>query len=76
MNNFTCIYHVFIMCITAQVFHCHFNSNFFPLFLENLLGDAISPTLASTLLGETSSRGVGAGQLYVLFHWVCCQICL
>lgn len=22
----------------VQVFHCHFNSNFFPLFLENLLG--------------------------------------
>ncbi|KAK7465945.1 hypothetical protein BaRGS_00037483 [Batillaria attramentaria] len=35
----------------VQVFHCHFNSNFFPLFLENLLGDAISPTLASLLLG-------------------------
>ncbi|KAL8558518.1 hypothetical protein ACOMHN_038842 [Nucella lapillus] len=35
----------------VQVFHCHFNSNFFPLFLENLLGNAISPTLASALLG-------------------------
>ncbi|XP_076467404.1 transmembrane protein 180-like isoform X2 [Babylonia areolata] len=35
----------------VQVFHCHFNSNFFPLFLENLLGNAVSPTLASALLG-------------------------
>lgn len=34
-----------------QVFHCHFNSNFFPLFLENLLGDAISPGFGSFLLG-------------------------
>ncbi|XP_052772156.1 transmembrane protein 180-like [Mya arenaria] len=34
-----------------QVFHCHFNSNFFPLFLENLLGDAISPGLGSVLIG-------------------------
>ncbi|XP_013383001.1 transmembrane protein 180 [Lingula anatina] len=34
-----------------QVFHCHFNSNFFPIFLENLLGDAISPPTASMLLG-------------------------
>ncbi|PVD30968.1 hypothetical protein C0Q70_10244 [Pomacea canaliculata] len=35
----------------VQVFHCHFNSNFFPLFLENLLGDAVSPTVTSFLLG-------------------------
>lgn len=35
----------------VQVFHCHFNSNFFPLFLENLLGNAISPTVASIILG-------------------------
>ncbi|XP_046575539.1 transmembrane protein 180-like [Haliotis rubra] len=34
-----------------QVFHCHFNSNFFPLFLENLLGDAISPSTGSFLIG-------------------------
>ncbi|CAH1783434.1 unnamed protein product [Owenia fusiformis] len=34
-----------------QVFHCHFNSNFFPLFLENLLGDAITPSTGSILLG-------------------------
>lgn len=34
-----------------QVFHCHFNSNFFPLFLENLLGDAISPGLGPFLIG-------------------------
>jgi len=35
----------------VQVFHCHFNSNFFPLFLENLLGDRISPGMGSILLG-------------------------
>lgn len=34
-----------------QVFHCHFNSNFFPLFLENLLGDSITPGFGSFLLG-------------------------
>ncbi|KAK7008592.1 transmembrane protein 180, partial [Biomphalaria glabrata] len=34
----------------VQVFHCHFNSNFFPLFLDTLLGDAVSPTVASGLL--------------------------
>nr|KAG5687659.1 hypothetical protein BaRGS_027551 [Batillaria attramentaria] len=40
-----------VFLVWNSVFHCHFNSNFFPLFLENLLGDAISPTLASLLLG-------------------------
>ncbi|EDV22679.1 uncharacterized protein TRIADDRAFT_28293 [Trichoplax adhaerens] len=34
-----------------QVFHCHFNSNFFPLFLHYLLGDYVSPITASILLG-------------------------
>ncbi|XP_041368158.1 transmembrane protein 180-like [Gigantopelta aegis] len=34
-----------------QVFHCHFNSNFFPLFLENLLGDGVGPGFASILVG-------------------------
>ncbi|KAK6178037.1 hypothetical protein SNE40_012876 [Patella caerulea] len=34
-----------------QVFHCHFNSNFFPLFLENLLGETISPMYGSILIG-------------------------
>ncbi|XP_045190123.2 transmembrane protein 180-like [Mercenaria mercenaria] len=35
----------------VQVFHCHFNSNFFPLFLENLLGNAISPGMGPFLIG-------------------------
>ncbi|KAL3863568.1 hypothetical protein ACJMK2_005319 [Sinanodonta woodiana] len=35
----------------VQVFHCHFNSNFFPLFLERLLGDSISPGFGSFLIG-------------------------
>ncbi|XP_029201215.2 transmembrane protein 180-like isoform X1 [Acropora millepora] len=35
----------------VQVFHCHFNSNFFPLFLDKLLGDSISPQTGSLLLG-------------------------
>ena len=34
-----------------QVFHCHFNSNFFPLFLDKLLGDVISPSTGAVLLG-------------------------
>ncbi|XP_073650133.1 transmembrane protein 180 isoform X7 [Tursiops truncatus] len=33
------------------VFHCHFNSNFFPLFLEHLLSDHISLSTGSFLLG-------------------------
>ncbi|KAJ7987526.1 hypothetical protein DPEC_G00327410 [Dallia pectoralis] len=35
----------------VQVFHCHFNSNFFPLFLEHLLSDSISASTGSILLG-------------------------
>ncbi|XP_028826357.1 transmembrane protein 180 [Denticeps clupeoides] len=35
----------------VQVFHCHFNSNFFPLFLEHLLSDQISASTGSFLLG-------------------------
>ncbi|XP_035883122.1 transmembrane protein 180 isoform X3 [Phyllostomus discolor] len=35
----------------VQVFHCHFNSNFFPLFLEQLLSDRISLSTGSFLLG-------------------------
>ncbi len=36
---------------TPQVFNCHFNSNFFPLFLERLLGGSLSPGLGSFLIG-------------------------
>lgn len=36
----------------VQVFHCHFNSNFFPLFLEHLLSDHISLSTGSFLLGK------------------------
>eukprot|EP00047_Mylnosiga_fluctuans_P024398 m.160374 g.160374 ORF g.160374 m.160374 type:complete len:481 (+) comp9849_c1_seq3:242-1684(+) len=35
----------------VQVFHCHFNSNFFPLMLSRLLGGHISRSLQSLLLG-------------------------
>ncbi|XP_014667032.1 PREDICTED: transmembrane protein 180-like [Priapulus caudatus] len=42
---------VFAVMNLIQVFHCHFNSNFFPLFLEILLGNAVSPLTASLLLG-------------------------
>lgn len=38
---------------TLQVFHCHFNSNFFPLFLEHLLSDRISASTGSFLLGKS-----------------------
>ncbi|RUS75095.1 hypothetical protein EGW08_017149, partial [Elysia chlorotica] len=41
----------FSMLNLLQVFHCHFNSNFFPLFLDALLGESVSPTLSSLLLG-------------------------
>lgn len=42
---------LFAVMNLVQVFHCHFNSNFFPLFLENLLMGAVSPLGASLLLG-------------------------
>eukprot|EP00794_Sanderia_malayensis_P005139 gene5139-5787_t len=35
----------------VQVFHCHFNSNFFPLFIERLLGHVISPSTGAMILG-------------------------
>ncbi|XP_074642409.1 transmembrane protein 180-like [Tubulanus polymorphus] len=41
----------FALMNLIQVFHCHFNSNFFPLFLDNLVAESISPTAASILLG-------------------------
>jgi len=34
-----------------QVFHCHFNSNFFPLFIEHLLGHVITPGTGAMILG-------------------------
>lgn len=34
-----------------QVFHCHFNSNFFPLLLDFLLGETYSRSTKSILLG-------------------------
>nr|KAF6304063.1 major facilitator superfamily domain containing 13A [Myotis myotis] len=42
----------FVVMDLVQVFHCHFNSNFFPLFLEHLLSDHISLSTGSFLLGE------------------------
>ena len=41
----------FFCFLFLQVFHCHFNSNFFPLFLDKLLGDSISPQTGAILLG-------------------------
>ncbi|XP_040217824.1 transmembrane protein 180 [Rana temporaria] len=41
----------FVCMNLVQVFHCHFNSNFFPLFLEHLLADKISVSTGSFLLG-------------------------
>ncbi|XP_060068484.1 transmembrane protein 180-like [Ylistrum balloti] len=41
----------FTMMNLIQVFHCHFNSNFFPLFLENLLGNSVSSSFGSFLIG-------------------------
>ncbi|KAM8924483.1 transmembrane protein 180 [Pelodytes ibericus] len=41
----------FVSMNLVQVFHCHFNSNFFPLFLEHLLSERISLSTGSFLLG-------------------------
>ncbi|XP_062859797.1 transmembrane protein 180 [Trichomycterus rosablanca] len=41
----------FVSMNLVQVFHCHFNNNFFPLFLEHLLSDRISASTGSFLLG-------------------------
>lgn len=41
----------FVCMNLLQVFHCHFNNNFFPLFLEHLLSDRISLSTGSFLLG-------------------------
>ncbi|MEE6485980.1 hypothetical protein FKM82_014472 [Ascaphus truei] len=41
----------FVSMNLVQVFHCHFNSNFFPLFLDHLLSDRISLSTGSFLLG-------------------------
>ncbi|XP_066549248.1 transmembrane protein 180 [Amia ocellicauda] len=41
----------FVTMNLVQVFHCHFNSNFFPLFLEHLLSDRITAATGSFLLG-------------------------
>eukprot|EP00049_Salpingoeca_infusionum_P011392 m.198172 g.198172 ORF g.198172 m.198172 type:complete len:531 (-) comp14916_c1_seq1:109-1701(-) len=35
----------------VQVFHCHFNNNFFPAFLSILVGSVLSPTAQSLVLG-------------------------
>ncbi|XP_069756253.1 transmembrane protein 180 isoform X3 [Narcine bancroftii] len=43
----------FVSMNLVQVFHCHFNSNFFPLFLEYLLSDRISLSTGSFLLGAS-----------------------
>nr|XP_040032467.1 transmembrane protein 180 [Gasterosteus aculeatus aculeatus]XP_040032468.1 transmembrane protein 180 [Gasterosteus aculeatus aculeatus] len=41
----------FVSMNLVQVFHCHFNNNFFPLFLEHLLSDNITASTGSLLLG-------------------------
>ncbi len=43
-----------VVCL--QVFHCHFNSNFFPLFLESLLGDDVPQLVCSLILGKTDAK--------------------
>ena len=42
---------VFSVMNFMQVFHCHFNSNFFPLFITNLLGHKLSHKGGAILLG-------------------------
>lgn len=41
----------FTLLSLVQTFHCHFNSNFFPLFLAVLLRGQVSPFWQSALLG-------------------------
>lgn len=41
----------FTLLSLVQTFHCHFNSNFFPLILGVLLQDHLSPLWQSALLG-------------------------
>ena len=42
---------VFTMMNLLQVFHCHFNSNFFPLFIQYLLGHTLTSSGGAMLLG-------------------------
>ena len=58
------------MCydFSFQVFHCHFNSNFFPLFLEALLGNSVSQTFSSFLLGKLEFSVVFLKQQF--FLWI------
>ncbi|XP_037595488.1 transmembrane protein 180 [Cebus imitator] len=51
----------FVSMDLVQVFHCHFNSNFFPLFLEHLLSDHISLSTGSILLGKCGPQVLHAG---------------
>ncbi|XP_071793483.1 transmembrane protein 180-like [Asterias amurensis] len=46
-------FHWFAVLNLVQVFNCHFNSNFFPLFLERLLGGVLTPAMGSLLIGTS-----------------------
>jgi len=46
-HNFKCFFPVNLL----QVFHCHFNSNFFPLFLQVLLSQQLSSGIGPLLIG-------------------------
>ncbi|XP_075791693.1 transmembrane protein 180 isoform X1 [Pelodiscus sinensis] len=61
----------FVCMNLVQVFHCHFNSNFFPLFLEHLLADRISLSTGSFLLGVSYI----APHLNNLYFLSLCQRC-
>lgn len=53
----SCSFSLTLFLLPLQVFHCHFNNNFFPLFLEHLLSDSISASTGSILLGKITLRG-------------------
>ena len=57
-------------CLLLQVFHCHFNSNFFPLFLEVLLGNSISQTTCSIILGKKKHDHLYWTQTLNHFHQI------
>lgn len=41
----------FLAMNVLQVFHCHFNSNFFPLFMDTLVGESVPNSVCTMLIG-------------------------
>lgn len=41
----------FVIMNLVQVFHCHFNSNFFPLFMNALIGESVPNSICTLIIG-------------------------